>query len=172
MRRGLQSACPADCRAGKTKDDELAKKEESSQETKEEHKDEKEKDFEQQGQGQITQANEETEKKNSLSEKDKVDSVEEDGVSINSNDPSDIQHNLVDLAMIDSDLIFDVRYSTDNNFTKSIVYQTKSEDKKNQAFLVKNAAIALSKANQELLSEYGYQISPNHPEQLDLQFQM
>merc|ERR1712146_747216 len=66
--------------------------------------------------------------------------------------------NLVDLLRIDSNFLLDIRYSSQDNFTGSCVYQSKSVEKKDQAFLVENAAIALSKANQEFSSKYGYQI--------------
>merc|ERR1712113_48493 len=65
---------------------------------------------------------------------------------------------LVDVSKIDADFVLDIRYSTMNNFTNSCIYDTKTPSHQNQAFLIREVALALSQANQEFRSRFGVQI--------------
>jgi len=60
--------------------------------------------------------------------------------------------NIVFLADIDSTIIFDVKYSTKNNFTGKVLYPT------SKVFLRKIAADSLKRANEYLLKNFGYRL--------------
>jgi D-alanyl-D-alanine dipeptidase len=67
-------------------------------------------------------------------------------ISINS------EYKLINIQQLDSTIIVDVKYATENNFTGKILYQS------SKAFLIEDAAKKLVKANQYLKENYGLKL--------------
>jgi len=62
------------------------------------------------------------------------------------------KYNLVNIQQLDSTIIVDVKYATENNFTGKILYQS------SKVFLIEEAAKNLVKANQYLKENYGLKL--------------
>jgi D-alanyl-D-alanine dipeptidase len=67
-------------------------------------------------------------------------------ISINS------EYKLINIQQLDSTIIVDVKYATENNFTGKILYQS------SKAFLIEDAAKNLVKANEYLKENYGLRL--------------
>lgn len=67
-------------------------------------------------------------------------------ISINS------KYKLINIQQLDSTIIVDVKYATENNFTGKILYQS------SKVFLIEEAAKNLVKANQYLKENYGLKL--------------
>jgi len=67
-------------------------------------------------------------------------------ISINS------EYKLINIQQLDSTIIVDVKYATENNFTGKILYQN------SKVFLIEEAAKKLVKANQYLKENYGLKL--------------